>query len=155
MDHNREFWDEVSHKKLDDAGARNARLEEIKQFYAHGVYEKVPIDKCWSATDKKPIQVKWIDVNKGYEVHREYSSLLVAKQIKLDKGNNLFAATPPLEAKKMLVRYAVKAGIGHLPGEEEGGMKLDFINISRAYCQTDAVRDVYIELPSEVGEEGV
>ena len=45
MDHSAEFWDEVSHKKLDDAGIRNARLEEIKQFYADGVYEKVPISE--------------------------------------------------------------------------------------------------------------
>ena len=37
MDHNRDFWDEVSHKKLDDEGVVNARLHEIKQAYAHGV----------------------------------------------------------------------------------------------------------------------
>ena len=34
MDHNGEFWDEVSHKKLDDEGVRNARPDEIKQFYS-------------------------------------------------------------------------------------------------------------------------
>ena len=56
-------------KKLDEAEVRNARLDEIKQFYAHGVYETAPIEKCWSATGKKPIQVKWIDINKGDEVH--------------------------------------------------------------------------------------
>ena len=46
MDHNGEFWDDGSHKKLDDAEVRNARLDEIKQFYAHGVYERDPIEKC-------------------------------------------------------------------------------------------------------------
>ena len=41
MDQNGEFWNEVSHKKLDDTGLRKARLDEIKQCYAHGVYEMV------------------------------------------------------------------------------------------------------------------
>ena len=86
-------------------------MEEIKQFYAHGVYEKVPIEKCWSATGKKLRQVKWIDISKGDEVHREYRSRLVAKEIKLDKRNYLFAATLPLDAKKMLLSYAVTAEV--------------------------------------------
>ena len=34
MDHKGEFWDEVSHKKLDGEGVRNARLDEIKQITA-------------------------------------------------------------------------------------------------------------------------
>ena len=63
MDRNGEFWDEVSHKKLDDEGVGNARLDEVKQFYPHGVYEKVPIEECWNATGKKPIQVKWVCVH--------------------------------------------------------------------------------------------
>ena len=70
-------------------------------------------------------------------------------QTKLDKRNDLFAATPPLEAKKMLLSYAVTAGIGYLPGEGEEGMKLDFIDTSRAYFQADVVREVYVELPLE------
>ena len=48
-------------------------------------------------------------------IHPEYRSRLVAKEIKLDKVKGLFAATPPLEAKKMLISYAVAAGIGHAP----------------------------------------
>ena len=58
MDHNGELWDEISHKKLDEAEVGNARLDEIEHFYAHGVYEQIPIEKCWNATGKKPIQVK-------------------------------------------------------------------------------------------------
>ena len=33
---------------------------------------------------------------------------MVAKEIKLDKRDDLFAATPPLEAKKILFSLAVK-----------------------------------------------
>ena len=55
----------------------------------------------------------------------------------------------------MSLSCAVTAGIGYLPGKEEGGMKLDFIDISRAYFQADAIRDVYVELPSEDWEKGM
>ena len=37
---------------------------------------------------------------------------MVAKEIKVDKREDLFAATPPLEAKKMLFSWAVTEGIG-------------------------------------------
>ena len=52
-------------------------------------------------------------ISKGDEVHQEYRSRLVAKEIKLDKRNDVFAATPPLEAKKMLISMAVTQGVGH------------------------------------------
>ena len=34
-------------------------------------------------------------------------------------------------------------------------MKLDFIDISRAYFQAEAIREVYVELPGEDNEEGM
>ena len=118
-DHNGKFWDEVSHKDLDDEELRKARFEEIKQFYSYEVYKKVPVQECWIATGKTPIQVKWVDINTGDAVRKEYRSRPVAKEIKLAKRKDLFAATPPLEAKKMLLSYAVRAGIGYVPGDEE------------------------------------
>ena len=34
-------------------------------------------------------------------------------------------------------------------------MKLDFIDVRRAYFHADAIRDIYIELPPEFAEEGM
>ena len=79
----------------------------------------------------------------------------MAKEIKRDKREDLFAATPPLEAKKMLFSMAVTEGIGHQSGHPEEGMKIDFIDISRAYFQADAIRDMYVQLPDEDREEGM
>lgn len=109
----------------------------------------MPIEECWKSIGKKPIKVKWVDISKGDEVNPEYRSRPVAKEIKNDKGEDLFAATPPLEAKKSLFSMAVTKGIGYLEGGRNGGMKIDFINISRAYFQAAAVRNVYVELPDE------
>ena len=46
-----------------------------------------------------------MDVNKGDDVNPEYRSRLVAQEIKRDNREDLFAATPPLEAKKMLMQW--------------------------------------------------
>ena len=76
--------------------------DEIKHLHSYDVYEKVPIAECWNSTGKAPVKVKWVDINKGDNVNHEYRSRLVAKELKLDKRLDLFAATPPLEAKKFL-----------------------------------------------------
>ena len=56
--------------------------------------------ECWEATGKGPIGVRWVDINKGDEDRPEYRSRLVAKELKTDKREDLFAATPPLEAAR-------------------------------------------------------
>ena len=97
-----ECWDDVTGKSLDSKLVKQARTEEMKEFNKHGVYHKVPVKECWDKTGKAPLGVRWIDINKGDDENKEYRSRLVAKEIKMDKREDLFAATPPLEAKKML-----------------------------------------------------
>ena len=67
----------------------------------------------------------------------------------------MFAATPPLEALKILLSLALTEGIGYMKGREEEGMNIEFIEIKRAYLQADARRDVYVELPQEDGQAGM
>ena len=73
------------------------------EFAKHEVYKKVPIEDCWNATGAAPIGTRWVDVNKGDERNPEYRSRLVAKEIKTSKREDLFAATPPLEAMKIIL----------------------------------------------------
>ena len=54
----------------------------------------------------------------------------------------------------MLLSCAVTEGIGY-SGKESTGMKLDFIDIRRAYSHADAVREVYVALPPGDEEEGM
>ena len=70
----------------------------------------------------------------------------MAKEIKRDKREDLFAATPPLEALKILLSLALTEGIGYVKGREEEGMKIEFIDIKRAYLQAEVRREVYTEL---------
>merc|ERR1712005_42236 len=49
---------------------------------------------------------------------------------------------------------AVTEGIGYEKGRRKDGMKLDFIDIKRAYFNAPVKRDVYIQLPKEDAADG-
>ena len=144
----------MSGKQLDADLVKAARTEEMKEVMKHQVYIKVPIDECYRVTGKAPIGTRWVDVNKGDEQDPEYRSRLVAKDLKTNRRDDLFAATPPLEAKQALFSLAVTKGIGWT-GERSKGMKVDFIDVRRAYSHAKARRDVYVQLPPEDQEEGM
>ena len=87
---------------------------------------------------------KRVDANKGDEEKPDHSCRLVGKEIEKDKREDLFAASPPLEAKKML--FSLWASMP--------GMCLDFGDVVRAYFHARARRRVYVELSKEDVEEG-
>ena len=96
-------WDDVSGKMLKTEKVI-ARQEEIAEFRKHNVYLKVPIEECYQVTGKEPLGIRWIDINSRGDEFEEYRSRLVAKEIKFDKREDLFAATPPLEAIQILFK---------------------------------------------------
>ena len=98
-----EFHDEITGKFLPKSAVLEARLEEMRQVQEHKVYEKVPFEEGWNRIGKDPIKTRWLDINKGDEDNPEYRSRLVVKEIKADNRLDLFAATPPLEAKKLIL----------------------------------------------------
>ena len=103
----------------------------------------------------KLIDLRWIDTNKGDEVHPNIRSRFVAREIAYDKDSAMFAATPPLEANKLLYSLAVTEGVGYFEGDQEGGMCLMFVDIKRAFFNANARRAVYVVLPPEDSKEGM
>jgi hypothetical protein len=99
---------------------------------------------------KGPIGTKRIDINKGDAKNPEYRSRLVAQESKRDKTDDLFAATPPLEAKKLLFSIVASSGAGNI-----SEFKIDFIDARRAYFHAKSRREVFIRLPPEDEEEGM
>jgi hypothetical protein len=113
-----EFWDEQSGEQLNQEMVRKAREEEMEEAKKHQVWIKVSISRCWEVTGKGPIGTRWIDMNKGDVQNLEYRSRLVAKEINTHKREDLFAATPPLEAMKLLIA-SMTEGIGYARGGRE------------------------------------
>ena len=123
-------WDDVTGSELDPLLTLKAREEEMDQFRKHKVYEKVREEVCWSVTGKGPIGTRWIDINKGDEQNPEHRSRLVAQQVKYNsKEKNIFAATPPLEAQKLLCSMAVTEGVWFNRGERGKGLQLACIDV--------------------------
>ena len=102
-----EAWDDVNGKRLDPTKVRKARKEEIGYYYKMKMYDKVPISECITRTGRQPIGVRWIDHNKGDDLHENYRCRLVAQQFNSGPmDENIFAATPPLEALRMVISNA-------------------------------------------------
>ena len=73
---------------------------------------KVPIEESYRETGKGPVSTKWLDTNKGDSVHLNIRSKSVAREIAHERDTAMFAATPPLEANKLLYSLATTEGIG-------------------------------------------
>ena len=78
----------------------------------------------------------------------------MAKEIKKDKREDRFAATPPIEALRSLISFATIRGIGY-HASRRSSMELDFIDVKRAYFNAKVNRDIYVELPPEDAEPGM
>ena len=104
------------------------------------LYDKVPVEECMRMTGRKPISTRWIDINKGDVSNPNYRSRLVAREINTHKRNDLFAATPPLEALKMIPAMTATANKGE---------SIMINDISRAFFHAKVKRNVYVQLPPE------
>ena len=74
----------------------------MQEFAKQMVYVKVPISKARALTGRAPIGVRWVDVNKGDDVHPNMRSRLVARQIRGPGEESTFAPTPPLETLRSI-----------------------------------------------------
>ena len=64
-------------------------------------------------TGKPPITVRWVETNKGDDANPKYRSRLVAREIRMQGEDAIFAPTPPLESLRIVLSHAVT----NMPGE--------------------------------------
>ena len=139
-----EAWDDVSGAQLDPKAVKSARREEIEYIHKMDLYTKVPVSECYKRANKGPISVRWIDINKGDTERPNYRSRFVAREINTHKRDDLFAATPPLQAMKILLSMATSGNRGEV---------VMINDVSRAFFHASATREVYVQLPEEDQEE--
>ena len=135
-----EVWDDVSGAALKPEEVKRVRREETEYVHNMKLYDKVSIDEAYQKTGKGPISVRWIDINKGDVESPNYRSRLVAREINTSKRDDLFAATPPLEALKVILSLTSSGNKGEI---------LMINDISRAFFHAPAKRAVYVQLPNE------
>ena len=153
-----EYVDQKTGNLLDPALAKAARLEEIAFMKKIGLYEEVPVEECWEKTGKAPTSTRWVDVNKGTVEKPDVRCRLVARDFK-PKGEkdreDLFAAMPPLESKKLIFQKAIRENKERRRRGQDG-IKLMFIDVKKAhlYGVVPEGECAYIELPGEAERQG-
>lgn len=148
-----EVTDSRTGQILDPKLVETAREEELKFMEGFGIFEETSVEECRRETGRMPVDTKWVDVNKGSEAEPVVRSRLVARDFK-PKGEkergDLFAAMPPLEAKKMLFSIAashprvLRRGKWMRP-------KLMFIDVKKAHLN-GVVKDeerAYVSMPGD------
>ena len=129
-------YDEDHDGEFDPKLHKEERLEEVNFMQNIG-------------RGKAPITTKWVDVDKGRDGEVLIRSRLVARDFKNkndERNFDVFAATPPLEMKRLLFRMAVvNCSVG-------GQVKLMYIDVKTAHLNGEVDDDdfAYITLPKEV-----
>ena len=134
-------WDVVTNAPLDVKLMRAARAIEMEFFEKMGVWaERLPRHVA-KARGGKIIKGRWVDTDKGDSVCPDYRARFVAKEYNVGVDPTLYAATPPLEALKLL--------IAHAAGQKGKGVHIMISDVKRAYFNAKAQRELYVELPVE------
>ena len=90
-----------------------------------------------------------MDVNKGDSKRPLVRSRYVAMEIAYSKDDHFFAATPPLEALRLLLS---KVASGRTCGT--GGRQILVVDARKAHLHAFAERELYVQLPPEVAQAG-
>ena len=149
------FMDGMTGQPLDPQLVMAARAKELQYFEDKSAWTKRHREEAMRRTGKRPITVKWIDVNKGDDESPNYRSRLVAREIRRAGEDPIFAPTPPLESLRTIISMAAtdfagaKKRVRTATSDER--TQISFIDISRAYfcASTDPNDPSYVELPAE------
>ncbi len=110
--------------------------------------------QCWERVSeaearrpglRRPIATRWVDVNKGDAASPDVRARLVAKDFAAKRDDAFFAATPPLEALRLLISDMTSRG-----GKGEA-VRMMILDAKKAHLHAAAARELYVQLPEEAG----
>ena len=87
------------------------------------------------------IGTRWVSCNKGDADNPDIRCRLVCQEVNTYDSDKFFAATPPLEALRLIVSFAA----------EDQRRQISLVDISRAYFNAKIKRQVFVKLPPEAG----
>ena len=114
-------------KPLDPVQVAGARKTEMGYVGKHKVYTYATVAECREKTGADPISTKWVDTNKGDSTNPCYRSRWVAQQYRRAWVETIFAATPNIEAARLLLADAASRC------KEGVEIRTMIIDIKRAY----------------------
>ena len=135
------YVDEYTREDLPIGHVRTAMHDELL-YFCDKVWELVPIDEV----DGKVIGSRWVNCNKNDISDPDVRCRLVGQEVNTQADESFFAATPPLEAKRMLfTEFASERTRNGKP------LQISFIDVKKAYFYGIPERALYVRLPPELG----
>ena len=95
------------------------------------------------------IKFRWIDINTGDDHNPNYMSRMVGEELNDRVLEGLFAATPPLEALRLLPSWAATRTDDGQLSVVGAGKSIMIADVSRAFFEAPARRDICVELSAE------
>ena len=106
----------------------------------------VPLAEALKDEGAKVIGSRWVVCNKQDSQNPDVRARLVAQEIGVHADSSFYAATPPLESKRMLFSgWATQRSRNGKP------LKISFVDVRKAYFNGTPTRKLYIRLPAEMG----
>ena len=141
--------------ELDPEEVKKGRKDEVEFMVDKlGMFEFGTLEEAMRRNGgKTPTTTRWLDGRKVGDDGKEFvRSRLVGRDFKAKGGQGgpaeLFAAMPPLEAKKVLFRMAA----GRRRWRRRRGLpevKVMFIDIRKAHLNAECTEEEWVELPEE------
>ena len=139
------YKDEYTSEELPTAGTHSAIMEELN-YFNDKVWVGVDIKQAQSDPVGKVISSRWVNCNKGDAANPDIRCRLVACEVNHQDDVSFYAATPPLEAKRLLFsEFASQRSRNGQP------LQLSFVDVKKAYFNGTPTRSLYIRLPKELG----
>ncbi len=145
LDYETQFYDTSTESKLPTPLVHEAMTEELTAMVKMKVWRDLEENELLPSD--KVITTRWVIVNKGSDAKPLVRARLVAREIKGRDGSSAdtFAATPPLDALRMMVSIAAS----------NPDYCLDFIDIKKAHLNGKIQRRLILQLPAEMGYKKV
>ena len=136
------YKDEYTCEQLPMGHVRLAMQEELA-YFCDKVWIGVPLADALNDPDGKVIGSRWVNCNKNDINDPDVRCRLVAQEINLHHDDSFYAATPPLEAKRMI--------FSEWASTQDVYRQLSFIDVKKAYFYGVPDRNLYIRFPPELG----
>ena len=138
------FYDEYTREVLPQELIQQAMSEEMEYFCKH-VWQIASFEDAKKDVDATFIGGRWVNCNKGDTQQPKVRARYVATEVNNEDDSTYFAATPPLEALRLLFnQFAMQA-------PTNPRLKLSQVDIKKAYFHATPSRSLYIKVPKELG----
>ena len=128
-------WSATRHATPARPPTRLAMQEELA-YFCDKVWVGVPLSEALADADGKIIGSRWVNCNKNDINDPDVRCRLVAQEINLHHDDSFYAATPPLEAKRML--------FSEWASTQDTYRQISFIDVKKAYFFTVCRIEIYM-----------